>query len=105
MRDRLRRRRSHGLHLEIGRRYEHSDLTRGQRSSRARRTSALLHKGLDAVQEHYEKQLDGEMMQALHDAVVRLLRPQIRSDWSDDEVADKALEIARQLLEAPLPEA
>ena len=105
MRDQPRRRRSPSVHLEIGRRYEHPELTRGQKSGRARRTSALLHAGLDAVQECYEEQLDDEMMRALHDAVVRIFRPQVRSDWRDVEAADKALEIARQLLEAPLPEA
>ena len=102
MRDHARRRRSPGVHLQFGRRYEHSDLTRDFRSSRGRRASTLLRKGMDAVQTRYADELDNEMMHALHDAVVRLFRPHLSATWSDIEAADKALKIAQQLLEEPL---
>ena len=104
MRNHTRRRRTPGVHLQFARRYVHPELTRGHRSSRVRRSSALLRKGMDAVETRYTDELDSEMMHALHDAVVRLLRPHLSSTWSDVEAADKALEIAQQLLEEPLRE-
>ena len=104
MRNHTRRRRAPGVHLQFGRRYEHPNLTRDPRSSRVRRASALLRKGMDAVETRYTDELDSEMMHALHNAVVRLFRPQLNAAWSDVEAADKALEIAQQLLEEPLHE-
>lgn len=105
MLNRKRRVRTPGVHMQLGRRYQHTDLLRGQRSPRKRRVAKLLHIGLDAVQERYDAELDREMMQALHDAVVRLVRPEVTALWSDEEARSRSLEIAKGLLEAPLPDA
>jgi hypothetical protein len=105
MREPKRRGRIPGVHFLLGRRYDRVELTQKRRSARARRTAQLLRCGLDAVHDSYATQLDAEMMHALHDAVVRLIRPELNTAWTDDEARQRALQIARELMEAPLPEA
>jgi hypothetical protein len=104
MREPKRRGRIPGLHPQMGRRYNHVDLTQKRRSVRSRRAAQLLRNGLDAVEAAYTSQMDAELMHALHDAVVRLLRPEIKTEWTDDEARRRALQIAQELMEAPLPE-
>jgi hypothetical protein len=104
MLNRKRSGRTPGIHLQLGRRYQHAEPKRSIRSTRIRRLAHLLHHGLDAVHDRYHTDLDHEMMQALHDAVVRLLRPMVTATWTDEEARANALQVARSLLEEPLPD-
>jgi len=104
MLSRKRRGRTPAVHMQLGRRYEHAELTRGQRSSRSRKVASLLRTGLNAVHERYDHELDREMLEALHDAVVRLIRPELTTSWTDEAARSRALEIAQGLMEEPLPE-
>ena len=97
-----RRRRTPGVHMQFGLRYQHADLTRGHRNNRNRRLAGLMRIGLTAVQERYSPELDREMMQALHDAIVRLIRPEVVASWTEQQARDRALQIAKNLLEEPL---
>ena len=105
MNTRSNRRRSVGLHQDMGRRYEHSDLTaRARRSRSTRRKSMLLHQALKAVEARYAQELDKVLFEALHGAVVRVLRPELDARWSREEAETHALQIAAQLLEDSIPD-
>lgn len=90
-----------GVHPEGGRRYKHFDLTtRPLKNRRVRRKAVLLHKALAIVDAHYADTLDEAEREALHDAVLRLLRPKLRAEWSEPQAVASALDIAATLLDS-----
>ena len=99
MSERSHRAGSVGVHMDQGRRYTHVDLTAHPlRNRRVRHKATLLHKALLTVDQRYAAILDAEERLALHDAVLRILRPMLRAEWSEIHAEARALEIAAELL-------
>ena len=96
------RRDGFGLHPQIGRRYEHADLTAHRyRNRRTRRCTFLVEKAMQAVTQLYVRELDiqFEAFEAFAHEVARRLRSEVRAEWTLEEAERRAFAIAERLFE------
>lgn len=101
-----RRRRLGGLYPQLGRAYEHTDLTsRKHRSRASRRRAALLKTIYESVVVRYSKELEvpPSMVEDFAHVVASRLRSQVCADWSVEEAEARAIEVAEALFEELVP--
>jgi hypothetical protein len=96
------RRDGFGLHPQIGRRYEHADLTTHRlRNRRSRRRTLLVERAVRSIMNEYARELEIQPAACEDFAreVARRLRAEVRPEWSPEEAERRARELAERLFD------